>query len=119
MSELSAARPGPGAEDDYGSAADAVLTHIESCCDRWLQSDVIDIDTHRTGGLLELTFPGGSKIVVNQQPPLRELWLAARDGGFHYRQDAAGQWRDTRDGSELLATLSRLASAQAGKTLQF
>jgi iron donor protein CyaY len=39
----------------------------------------------RTGGLLELSFPNGSKIIVNTQPPLHEVWLAARGGGFHYR----------------------------------
>jgi CyaY protein len=81
-------------------------------------SDVIDIDTQRTGGLLELSFPGGSKIVINTQPPLHELWLAARAGGYHFRY-AAGRWVDTRDGSDFFATLSREVSAQAGKALQF
>jgi CyaY protein len=105
-------------DTEYRQNTDTLLTHIEACCDRWLQDDVVDIDTQRTGGLLELHFPNGSKIVVNTQPPLHELWLAARDGGFHYRWD--GQvWRDTRDGSEFVATLARLASAQAGQPLQF
>ncbi|MBC7938413.1 MAG: iron donor protein CyaY, partial [Chitinophagaceae bacterium] len=83
-----------------------------------LQDDVIDIDSQRTGGLLELSFPDGSKIVVNTQPPLHEVWLAARGGGFHYRW-ADGAWRDTRDGSEFLAVLSHHASAQAGRALRF
>jgi CyaY protein len=95
-----------------------VLAHIEATCDRWLQADVIDIDTQRTGGLLELTLPRGSKIVINTQPPLHELWLAARDGGFHFRWDGQ-HWRDSRDGSEFMSTLSRLASAQAGRPLSF
>ena len=103
---------------EYRDRTNALLAHIEATCDRWLQDDVIDIDTQRTGGLLELHFPGGSKIVVNTQPPLHELWLAARDGGFHYRWDGQA-WRDTRDGSEFVATLSRLASAQAGQALRF
>ena len=76
---------------------------------------MVDIDTQRTGGLLELSFPDGSKIVVNTQPPLHEVWLAARAGGFHYRW-VAGRWLDTRDGSEFFAALSQHASAQAGKT---
>jgi CyaY protein len=103
---------------DYQRLTAAVLAAIEAMADRWLQDDLIDIDTHRTGGLLELEFPDGSRIVVNTQPPLHELWLAARDGGFHYRWDGTA-WCDTRDGSEFVATLSRLASAQAGRPLQF
>ena len=73
---------------------------------------MIDIDTQRTGGLLELAFPDGSKIVVNTQPPLQEIWLAARAGGYHFRH-VAGRWLDTRDGSEFFEALSRQASAQA------
>ncbi len=103
---------------EYRANTNALLARLEATCDRWLQDDVIDIDTQRTGGLLELHFPNGSKIVVNTQPPLHELWLAARDGGFHYRWDGAA-WRDTRDGSEFVATLSALASAQGGQALSF
>jgi CyaY protein len=103
---------------DYRSETAALLARIEAAADRWLQDDVIDIDTQRTGGLLELQFPDGSKIVVNTQPPLHEVWLAARAGGFHYRW-VAGRWLDTRDGSEFLEALSRHASAQAGTTLTF
>ena len=103
---------------EYHQRASAALAHVESTLDRWLQDDVIDIDSQRTGGLLELTFPGGSKIVLNTQPPLHELWLAARAGGYHFRW-AGGAWRDTRDGTEFFARLSGEASAQAGKALDF
>jgi CyaY protein len=102
----------------YHQLAMAVLGRIELTVDRWLQDDVIDIDTQRTGCMLELRFPGGSSIIVNLQPPLHELWLAARGGGFHYRH-AAGRWLDTRDGSEFFDSLSRHASAQAGRALRF
>ena len=68
------------------------------------------------GGVLELSFEDGSKIIVNTQPPLHEVWLAAKAGGYHYRH-IQGQWRDTRDGSEFIEALSRHASAQAGKPL--
>lgn len=103
---------------EYHALAGAMLARIEAQVDRWLQDDVIDIDTHRTGGLLELSFPGGSKIIVNTQPPLHELWLAAKAGGFHFRHDG-GRWIDTRDGSEFLQTLSAQASLQAGRQLDF
>lgn len=105
-------------DNEYRTLTEAVLAHIEAKVDRWLQDDVIDIDVHRTGGLLELVFPDQSKIVVNTQPPLHELWLAARNGGFHYRH-AGGRWRDTRDGSDFYAALSACATKQAGISLSF
>ena len=103
---------------DYQRETSALLSRIEGAADRWLDEDLIDIDTQRSGGLLELSFPNGSKIIVNTQPPLHEVWLAARDGGFHYRW-LAGQWVNTRDGSEFVQVLSQHASAQGGKTLNF
>jgi CyaY protein len=103
---------------DYRRETGSLLARIEAATDRWLQDDLIDIDTQRSGGLLEMSFPNGSKIIVNTQPPLHEVWLAARGGGFHYRW-LDGHWRDTRDGSEFLATLSRHASLQGGQPLVF
>ena len=105
-------------DSEFHRLAHAVLAQVEATVDHWLEDDVIDIDSQRTGGLLELSLPGGSKIIINTQPPLHELWLAARAGGHHYRQ-VAGRWLDTRDGSELFAALSQHASAQAGKALVF
>ncbi len=107
----------PTAQDAaYHEAADGVLAAIERQADAWLQQGVIDIDTNRSGGLLELEFPDGSKIVVNKQPPLHEIWLAARNGGFHFKF-IDGAWRDTRDGGEFFARLSGEASVQGGCAL--
>ncbi len=103
---------------EYHRLSAAVLASIEATVDAWLQDDVIDIDAHRTGGLLELEFPDRSKLVINTQPPLQELWLASRAGGYHFRF-AAGRWVDTRDGTEFFAALSREASLQGGRALVF
>jgi CyaY protein len=108
----------PLTDSEYQRLSAGVFARIEATIDRWLQDDLIDIDGQRTGGLLELSFPAGSKIVVNTQPPLHELWLATRGGGYHFRH-LDGAWRDTRDGVEFYARLSEAASAQAGKLLAF
>ena len=108
----------PLSDAEYHRLTEGLLAAVEAQADRWLQDDVIDIDTQRTGGLLELVFPDDSRIVINTQPPLHEIWLAARAGGYHYRH-VAGRWIDTRDGSEFLPSLSRQASLQGGLTLDF
>jgi CyaY protein len=103
-------------DSEFHARAHAVLAAIEAVLDRWLQDGVIDIDSRRTGGLLELDIPGGGKIVVNTQPPLHELWLAARKGGYHFRW-VGDRWVDTREGGEFFAVLSREISAQSGQAL--
>ncbi len=108
----------PLSDVEFREVAGSVLAGIEATVDRWLQNDVIDIDANRTGGMLELSFPDGSKIVVNTQPPLQELWLAARRGGFHFKRIDGG-WRDTRNGGDFHAVLSTCASEQGCKPLVF
>jgi CyaY protein len=103
---------------DYHRMADDVIATIEAHVDRWLQADLIDIDAQRTGGMLEMKFPNGSMIVVNKQPPLHEIWLAARSGGYHYKP-VDGQWRDSRAGKEFFQALSECASEQGGTPLVF
>ncbi|HEX6363102.1 MAG TPA: iron donor protein CyaY [Albitalea sp.] len=113
----SATVPTPLTDSEYHAKTSAVLASIEAGVDRFLQDDVIDIDAARTGGLLELGFPGGSKIVLNTQPPLHELWMAARSGGYHFKY-VDGRWLD-REGREFFEALSACASEQAGKPLRF
>lgn len=108
----------PLTDSEFRAQAGAVLANIEGTVDRWLQQDVIDIDASRTGGLLELSFPNGSKIVVNTQPPLHELWLAGRSGGFHFKH-VDGRWLDTRSGVDFYAALSACATEQGGVALTF
>jgi CyaY protein len=105
--------PATLSDSDYDRLSRDVLAAVEATVDRLLQDDVIDIDSQRTGGLLELAFPSGSKIVINTQPPLHELWLAARAGGYHFKFQA-GRWID-REGQEFFDVLTRCASEQAGK----
>ncbi len=109
--------PTPLTDNEYAALTGAVLAAIEAAADRWLQDDVADVDTARSGGLLELGFADGSKIVVNTQPPLHELWLAARSGGFHFKH-VQGRWLDTRDGREFFDALSACASQHAGRALR-
>ena len=96
-------------ESDFAAAAERTLDEIESA----IEACDDDIEISRAGNVLTLELANGSRIVVNSQAPMRQIWVAARSGGFHYEW-RDGAWRDTRDGSELFAALSRLISAQGG-----
>lgn len=103
---------------DYLNHAEALLRHIELACDRINDATDADIDNQRVGGMITLTFPSRSQIVINLQKPLQEVWMAARAGGYHYRFDGQ-RWLDTKSGSEFLQDLTQQASAQAGMPLSF
>ena len=104
-------------ETEFLDLAEAVLDRIEAAIEEAGEAADVDVECSRSGNVLEIEFvDNGSKIIVNTQAPMKEIWVAARAGGFHYRH-ADGQWRDTRDGSELYEALSRLASQQGGSPL--
>jgi CyaY protein len=108
----------PLTDAEYHRLSAALLASVEALLDEWLQSDLIDIDSARTGGMLEMSFPNASKIVINTQPPLHEIWLAARSGGHHFKC-RNGAWVDTKDGRDFFDALSACASEQAGMPLRF
>lgn len=100
-------------ETEFNTLAEATLARIE----RALDSCQADLDYElRPGGVLEIGFGDGSKIIINRHAAAREIWVAARAGGFHFRHEG-GRWIGTRDGAELFEALSRLASAQAGESI--
>ncbi|GGE83225.1 protein CyaY [Massilia psychrophila] len=101
-------------ETEFLGLAESTLTTIEAALDRLNDEDVLDVECKRSGNVLEIEFiDNGSKIIVNSQAPMQELWVAAKSGGFHYKR-VGEQWINTRDGSELFAALSLLAGAQGG-----
>ncbi|MEY3201661.1 MAG: hypothetical protein RIR70_1211 [Pseudomonadota bacterium] len=97
-------------EGQFNALADAALESLEAALDGC--GGDFDIEV-KPGGVLELEFDDGSKIIINRHSAAREIWVAAKSGGFHYRFEE-GQWVNTRDGESLLAALSRLISAQGG-----
>jgi CyaY protein len=96
-----------GNESDFTAAAERALNAIEAAID----ACDADLESTRTGNVLTIELGDGSKIVVNSQAAMRQIWVAAKSGGYHYDWRDGG-WRDTRDGSELFAALSRIISAQ-------
>ncbi|MFC5472993.1 iron donor protein CyaY [Paraherbaspirillum soli] len=99
-------------ESEFLAAAEAALSKIETALEQVSDSTDLDVECSRNGNVLEIEFVG-SKIIVNSQAPMQELWIAAKSGGFHYRQHG-DTWLNTRDGSEFFAALSVMISQQGG-----
>jgi len=107
-------------ERDFLAAADAELASVEAALEGLLETGV-DIDVElKPGGIIEIGFADDSKIIVNRHAAAREIWVAARSGGFHFRPpvEPGVTWTGTRDGLPLQALLSRCVSEQAGQRVQ-
>jgi CyaY protein len=88
--------------------------HTLGAIERAIDAAQVDVELSRSGNVLTLELADGSRIVINSQAPMQQIWVAARSGASHYAW-ANGAWFDTRNGSELFAALSRLLSAQGGE----
>ena len=101
-------------DSEFERLATETLAGIEAAVEAAADSAGLDIDLQmKPGGVLELGFEDASKMIINRQGAAREIWVAARSGGYHFLYDGS-RWVDTRDGGELFAALSRLVSAQSG-----
>jgi CyaY protein len=97
-------------DSEFDALTDLVLEQVGKA----LETSALEVNAETKGeGVLEIEFADGSKMIINRHRAAREIWVAARAGGFHFRWDGAA-WRDTRNGTELYAALSKLASVQGG-----
>ena len=96
-------------DTEFETLADAALAALETAFEASAPEAALEF---KGTGVFEVEFDNGAKIVINRHTAAREIWVAARSGGFHFRHDGSA-WRDTRDGTELFAALSKLASAQS------
>ena len=91
-------------EREYAQRAEAALAVIEA------KLEAADVDYEiAAGGILEIDLEDGGKVVINKQSAVREIWVAARSGGFHFRWNGTA-WVNTRGEEDLLETIERLIS---------
>lgn len=103
-------------EAQFNHKAMAAMERIEQAID----ASGADIDYETVSEILTLEFADGSKIIVNKQGAVKQLWVAAKSGGFHYRYDATRDvWLNDQSGVELFKELSSLVSRQHGAPVNF
>ncbi|MEN3367784.1 MAG: iron-sulfur cluster assembly protein CyaY [Burkholderiales bacterium] len=104
-------------ESEFLAMAEATMDRIEAALEHASGECELDVECSRSGNVLEIEFiDNRSKIIINSQAPMQEIWVAAKSGGFHYKHDGA-HWINTRDQSELFASLSKMVSEQGGVEL--
>ncbi len=99
-------------ETEFNAEVDEIFVTIEDQLDE-LELD-LDIDT--SGGLLTITFDSGGTLIFSRQPASREIWIAARSGGYHLGKVEAA-WQ-TGDGQSLTDLVNQLFSEQLGEAVE-
>jgi CyaY protein len=97
-------------ESEFDKKATDTLLTIEQA----IEESGADIDFEAAGGILTLEFANGTKIIVNKQGAARQIWVAAKSGGYHYGF-IDGQWINDQGGGELMSELSQFIREQSGE----
>jgi CyaY protein len=80
----------------------------------------LDLDLENSAGVLTVRFENGTQLIFSRQEPLRQLWLAARSGGFHFDYDQASErWVCDSSDEQLGEMLARITLEQSGADLEF
>ena len=83
---------------------DAILSHIENKHD--------NLETQVHGAVLEIENDDEQKVIINQQAAMKEIWLASRAGGYHFKFDNDA-WVNTRDGRDFWDYLAEVVAGLA------
>lgn len=95
-------------DSQYNLIAEDLLLAVEEA----IEETGVDIDYEGVGGLLTLTFKNATKIIINKQAPLHEIWVATKFNGHHFHFENE-EWVDKRGGGEFWQFLSHAVSVQA------
>ncbi|GAA4360029.1 iron donor protein CyaY [Kangiella marina] len=101
-------------ESEFNDKMDQTIIAIEEALD---ELDDLDIDYETSGGILTITLENGTKVIINRQTPLKQLWLAAKDGGYHLDWKDQ-QWQTDKEQEPLEILLNRVLSQQSGETVE-
>lgn len=101
-------------ESEFNDIVDDIFVAIEDAVEETCDETGAEIDYETSSGILHLTFADNSKIIINRQTPFKQIWVAARQGGFHFDYDEeSDSW--LCNGKDLFKALSEYCTEQAGQ----
>ncbi len=68
----------------FHSLTEHLFSQIELFLDGYIARHDVDIDYETHGNVITISFENQSKIIVNTQEPLFQIWLATRKQGYHF-----------------------------------
>jgi CyaY protein len=105
---------GNGLQDnEYNDRVDVIFTILEDQFDE----QPADLDVEVSGPVMTIIFPNQSQVILSRQVATREIWVAAKSGGFHLQLDANDSWLCQTTGEDLASLLNRAFTEQLGQPL--
>lgn len=97
----------------YSELTESLYLDIEDMLDTLIDADEVQLDYESGSGVITIDCEEtNSKVIISRQPPVHQIWVAARSGGFHCDYDD-GVWRCVTTGETLGALLSRVCTEQS------
>ena len=97
-----------------------LVDHLQQDVEDVFDDSGLDVDLENSNGVLTVRFENGSQLILSRQEPLRQLWVAARSGGFHFDYDQISErWICDTSGERLGELLGRVVQEQAAEALAF
>lgn len=103
-------------DNEFHQLADQLLLSIEDKLD--LHDGEADIDYETHGSVMTICFSNGSKIIVNRQEPLHQVWLATKAGGYHFNYQNPN-WICDRSGHSFWQLFTQACTKQSGENFNF
>ncbi|KES19921.1 iron donor protein CyaY [Gilliamella apicola] len=97
---------------EFHAITDQLFNKIELFLDHFAEEQDIDIDYEINGNVITITFPNYSKIIVNTQEPLFQVWLATEKQGYHFDY-SENDWVCTRTKQSFDQIFSQSVTDQA------
>ncbi len=103
-------------ESQFNQLAEETMMAVEEA----IEASGADIDYDNVADILTLEFSNGSRIIINKQTPLSQIWVAAKSGGYHFDYDETSElWCLNQDMQKnLFSQLSLYCTQQAGEDIQ-
>lgn len=99
-------------EQQYQLLVDELLDRIEEL----LENTDLDLDIDNSGEILAIKFANHSQIIISRQLALKQLWLAAKSGGYHLDYDEKSKkWILTTTNETFEQLLTRVIKEQTNQ----
>lgn len=100
-------------ETEFIALAQKTLDNLEERIDALNE----DLDVERQGNVFTIQTEQGFQIVINQQTPMKQIWLASLKGGYRFDWNGL-HWVEANEQQTLEKVLSSLLTQKLGHKVE-
>ncbi len=100
-------------ETEFIALAQTTFDDLEA----YLEALGEDLDIERQGNVLTIETDDGFQIVINQQTPMKQIWLASLKGGYRFDW-IDSHWVESAKSQTIEAVLSALLTQKLGHKVE-